>query len=111
MIMGFILLHVLYVDMHCIQQAYICIKAILRNQAYGTAQMQGKWGSQVARKSLVTHKSLSSHMQTTRIIINCTTIGLLYLYCYKPFVINITKEYYSVHFFLRRCQLIPVYPS
>ena len=84
---------------------------------YGTAQMQGKWGSRVARKSLVSHarvarksrascphvtrESLSSHTQTTRVIINCTTIGLLYLYCYKPFVISITKEYYSVHFFLQ----------
>ena len=84
---------------------------------YGTAQMQGKWGSRVARKSLASHarvarksrascprvtrESLSSHTQTTRVIINCTTIGLLYLYCYKPFVISITKEYYSVHFFLQ----------
>ena len=84
---------------------------------YSTAQMQGKWGSRVARKSLASHarvarksrascprvtrESLSSHTQTTRVIINCTTIGLLYLYCYKPFVISITKEYYSVHFFLQ----------
>ena len=87
-----------------------------------------KWGSRVARKSLancsqvtrellasharvarksrascphVTRESLWSHTQTTRVIINCTTISSLYLYCYKPFVINITKEYYSVHFFLQ----------
>ena len=70
--------------------------------------------SQVTCKSCascprVTCELLSSHMQTTRVIINCTTIGLLYLYCYKPFVISITKEYYSVLY--SRCQLIPVHPS
>ena len=35
----------------------------------------------VASRSRVTCELLSSHMQTTHVIISSATIGLLYLYC------------------------------